>query len=268
MVETYRIHAIRYARHDRKAAANFLGGDDHATDMPLDYFVWAITGGGRTIVVDMGFDAAAAQARGRTLLRPVADGLRSIGIDTDAVQDVIVTHMHYDHAGNVGLFPNATFHLQDDEMAFCTGRAMTHPLLSAPFAASDVQAMVGRVFAGRVRFHDGDAQLAPGIHLHRIGGHTRGLQCVRVATERGDVVLASDAAHLYANIERAIPFPIVVDVLAYLEGLRNLARLAPSLDHIIPGHDPLVLQRFLAEPGCNGIVRVDLPPLSTARDHA
>jgi glyoxylase-like metal-dependent hydrolase (beta-lactamase superfamily II) len=268
MVESYQIRAIRYARHDRKAAANFLGGDDHATDMPLDYFVWAITGGGRTIVVDMGFDADAAAARGRTLLRPVEEGLRLVGIDPSEVGDVVVTHMHYDHAGNTGLFPNATFHLQDDEIAYCTGRAMTHPVLSSPFSAPDVQAMVGRVFAGRVRFHDGDAQLAPGIHLHRVGGHTHGLQCVRVATERGDVVLASDAAHLYANIERGIPFPIVVDVLAYVEALRRLAELAPSPDHIIPGHDPLVIERFPAEPGCEGIVRVDLPPLTPAKDHA
>jgi glyoxylase-like metal-dependent hydrolase (beta-lactamase superfamily II) len=91
---------------------------------------------------------------------------------------------------------------------------------------------------------------------------------VRVATARGDVVLASDAAHLYANIEQAIPFPVVVDVLAYLEALRTLARLAPSPDHIIPGHDPLVIDRYPAEPGCEDIVRVDLPPLSTARDQA
>jgi glyoxylase-like metal-dependent hydrolase (beta-lactamase superfamily II) len=266
MAASYYIHAIRYARHDRKAAANFIGGDDHATDMPLDYFVWAITGAGRTIVVDMGFDAAAAEARGRTLLRPVEEGLRLVGIDPAAVQDVIVTHMHYDHAGNIGLFPNATFHLQDDEMAFCTGRAMTHPVLASAFSGPDVQAMVGRVFAGRVRFHDGDVQFAPGIHLHRLGGHTRGLQCVRVATTRGDVLLASDAAHLYANIERAIPFPIVVDVLAYVEALRTLTRLAPSLDHIIPGHDPLVIDRFPCRPGCEGIARVDLPPLATTKE--
>jgi glyoxylase-like metal-dependent hydrolase (beta-lactamase superfamily II) len=90
------------------------------------------------------------------------------------------------------------------------------------------------------------------------------LQAVRVETARGPVVLASDAAHFWANLERAIPFPVVADVPAYLESLRRLHHLAPSLDHNIPGHDPGVLARFPAEPGVRDVVRLDLAPLSGA----
>ena len=102
--------------------------------------------------------------------------------------------------------------------------------------------------------------LYPGVTLHHLPGHTLGLQAVRVQTERGAVVLASDAIHFWANLEREIPFPIVADVAAYLEALRKLRRLAPSIDHIIPGHDPEVLQRFPAEPDPKDIVRLDLAP--------
>ena len=263
-VVTHQIYAIRYGHLERTSEHNFLGGDDHATPMPLDYYVWVIKADGRVIVVDTGFDAVAAQRRGRTLIRPVAEGLAAAGVEPGEVRDVVITHLHYDHAGNAALFPRAQFHVQDAEMAYCTGRAMTHRHLSAPFDAENVADMVRRVFDGRVEFHAGDAQLCAGVTLHHLPGHTLGLQAVRVATARGPVVLASDVAHFWANLERETPFPIVADVPAYLDSLRALRRLAPSLDHIIPGHDPAVLARFPRMPGVADVVRVDLTPLSGA----
>jgi glyoxylase-like metal-dependent hydrolase (beta-lactamase superfamily II) len=257
----HHILAIRYGHHMRKAAANFIGGDDHATDMPLDYYVWAIVREGLPpIVVDTGFDAATAARRGRNLLRPVDQSLAEAGIDIAAVEDVIVSHMHFDHAGSLNLFPNARFHIQDAEMAFCTGRAMTERMVRAPFDAEPVAEMVRMLFGDRVVFHAGTSQVAPGVKVHHLGGHTAGLQAVEIATVRGPVVLASDAAHLYANIKRAMPFPIVVDVPAYLASLKRLLEIAPNLDHVIPGHDPLVLAQFPAVAGATDIVRVDLPP--------
>jgi glyoxylase-like metal-dependent hydrolase (beta-lactamase superfamily II) len=215
-------------------------------------------------VVDTGFDAVAAARRGRTLTRPVAEGLAAVDVDPSTVLDVVITHMHYDHAGNVELFPRARFHVQDAEMAYCTGRAMTHLHLAAPFDAEDVVEMVRRTFDGRVVFHAGDSVLGPGVTLHHLSGHTPGLQVVRVETDRGPVVLASDAAHFWANLERETPFPIVADVPAYLESLRRLRKLAPSIDHIIPGHDPEVSARFPPEAGVTDVVRLDLEPLARA----
>jgi glyoxylase-like metal-dependent hydrolase (beta-lactamase superfamily II) len=257
----HQIYAVRYGHLDRSSDRNFLGGDDHAVRMPLDYYVWVIRADAHCIVVDTGFDAAAAASRGRVLVRPVADGLRAIGVEPAEVADVVITHMHYDHAGNVGLFPRARFHVQDAEIAYCTGRAMTHRHLSSAFDAENVVDMVRRVFDGRVVFHAGDAVLCPGVTLHHLPGHTLGLQAVRVETGRGPVVLASDAAHFWANLERESPFPVVADVPAYLESLRTLTRLAPSIDHIIPGHDPAVLARFPAEAGVSDVARLDLVPL-------
>jgi glyoxylase-like metal-dependent hydrolase (beta-lactamase superfamily II) len=257
----HRILAIRYGHHTRKAAANFIGGDDHATDMPLDYYVWAIVRDGLPpIVVDTGFDAATAARRGRTLLRPVEQGLAEAGIDIAEVEDVIVSHMHFDHAGSLPIFPKARFHIQDAEMAFCTGRAMTERVVRAPFDAEPVAQMVHMLFGDRVVFHAGTSAVAPGVTVHHLGGHTEGLQAVEVATARGPVILASDAAHLYANITRAIPFPIVIDIPDYLASLRRLLALGGDLDHVIPGHDPLVLALFPPVAGAADIVRVDLPP--------
>ena len=157
--------------------------------------------------------------------------------------------MHYDHAGCLDLFPAAAVHVQDREMAFCTGRPMGHEALRTAFRAEDVVSAVRHVHAGRVRFHDGSGAIAPGVTLHLVGGHTAGTQVVRVPTARGWVVLASDTTHLWANIRERNPFPIVADVTAMLEGYRQVESLADGPDHVIPGHDPLVRTRFPTLPG-------------------
>jgi len=106
--------------------------------------------------------------------------------------------------------------------------------------------MVRHVYSGRVVFHDGDAEVAPGITVHKVGGHSRGLQCVRVMTATGPVVLASDSSHYYENFEKGKVFPITIDIADVLAGYERLKALAASPRHIIPGHDPLVLQRYPA----------------------
>ena len=257
----FEIYAVRYGHLDRGSSENFIGGDEHDVPMPLDYFVWAIKGPSKTYVLDTGFDLHAGNRRQRTLVRPVDEGLRAIGVEPSEVTDVIISHMHYDHAGNHGMFPKARYHVQDREMAYCTGRCMCHGYLRHAFDVEDVQSMVGKVFEGRVVFHDGDEQIEPGLTVHRIGGHTQGLQAVRVETARGQVVLASDASHFYANMEQGRPFPSVENIADMLDGFRRLRELASSEDHVVPGHDPLVLARYpAAREGLESVVRLDLAP--------
>jgi glyoxylase-like metal-dependent hydrolase (beta-lactamase superfamily II) len=264
MPDIHEVYAVRYAHHDRQSPENFLFGDAHDILQPLAYFVWAIVGPHGTFVVDTGFDGAMAQKRGRTIVKPVRDGLSTLGVHPDSIEHVIVTHLHYDHCGNHDLFPRAQYHLQDDEMAYATGRCMCHPVIRIPFEADDVVAMVRKVFEGRVRFHDGAWEIAPGITAHKIGGHSKGLQCVRVKTRRGNVVLAADASHLYAHINEGRVFPITYNVADVLEGYETIKRLADSPDHIIPGHDPEVARRYPAvRSGMEGmVVRLDAEPLS------
>ena len=256
----WEIYALRYAHHERAARENFMAGDPHdESPMPLDYFVWALKSADRTFVVDTGFDEAMARQRGRTFIKSPGDGLKAIGIDPARVPDVIITHMHYDHCGNHDLFPEARYHVQDREMQFCTGRQMMHSFMRWPFDPEDISAMIRRLFNGRVVFHNGEEEIAPGLSVHHVGGHTMGMQIVRVNTRRGVVVLASDASHLYANMERGIPYPIAYNVGEVMEGYRRAFQLASSREHVIPGHDPLVLSRYPSpSPELKGwVVRLD-----------
>jgi glyoxylase-like metal-dependent hydrolase (beta-lactamase superfamily II) len=212
----------------------------------MDYFVWIVRNRDRTIVVDTGFDEAEARKRARSVLRAPASALALVGVDASRVTDVVITHLHYDHAGTLAAFPAARFHLQAAEMAYATGPCMCHDHLRMPFTADHVCAMVQNVYSGRVVFHDGDAEIAPGVTVHRIGGHSRGLQSLRVMTASGPVVLASDASHYYENFERGKPFPIVADMEDVLKGYKTLVRLAGSARRVVPGHDPLVRARYPA----------------------
>ena len=140
----YEVYAIKYAHHARTAKENFLGGDPHDGPMPMDYFVWLVRGAGREIVVDTGFNVATAAKRGRRVTLPVEQGLARMGVDVGAVKDVAITHLHYDHVGNFDLFAQATFHLQDLEMQYATGRCMTVEAMRHAYELEDVAYCISR----------------------------------------------------------------------------------------------------------------------------
>jgi glyoxylase-like metal-dependent hydrolase (beta-lactamase superfamily II) len=251
----WEVYALRYATVARQRRDNFVSappGDPHDGAMPMDYYVWLLRDGNRCVLVDTGFNAAAARERRREFLRCPIDALQSLGVVPSQVHDVILTHLHYDHAGNVDRLPQARFHLQEAEMQYATGRYMCLHALRHSYSVADLKHLLDGLWQDRVAYHRGDTPWAPGIELLHVGGHTPGLQAVRVHTARGWLVLASDAAHFYANAQQGAPFPIVHDVGAMLEGHRRLLAIAGDESRFIPGHDPLVRRRFTPLPDSGG----------------
>jgi glyoxylase-like metal-dependent hydrolase (beta-lactamase superfamily II) len=260
--DIHEVFAVRYASHARMRSENYIFGDPRDEMTSIAYYVGAIKRPHGTFVCDTGFDETAAKERGRKIIKPVDQGLKALGIEPDHVDHVIAPHMHWDHAGNYDLFPNARYHIQDTEMAYATGGCMCHQTLRIPFSERDVHAMIGKIYADRVDFHDGVEELAPGITLHKIGGHSKGRQCVRVKTRRGFVVVASDCIHLYSHIDEGRVFPITYSVGDTLEGYKTIQKLASSRQHIVPGHDPAVMELYpAAKPRLESwICRLDVEP--------
>jgi glyoxylase-like metal-dependent hydrolase (beta-lactamase superfamily II) len=116
-------------------------------------------------------------------------------------------------------------------------------------------------YAGRVVFHEGHSVLFPGIELHLVGGHSAGLQFVTVETARGKVVIASDTAHYYENLDSRRPFTIAFHVGLMHDAFDALLAAAPR-SHIVPGHDPKVMALYPApSPELDGqVVRLDVEP--------
>lgn len=249
MSDVWEAYAARFGIWpERKRHENFIMADPHEGPGMLYFYVWAIRNGDRTMVLDLGFDEKEAAQRGRKLTMRPREALAAIGIDSTTVTDVVISHMHWDHAGTMDDFPNATFHIQDREMSFVTGRLMCKHVFRRPFSIDHVTNLVQKVYQGRVKFHDGDGEIAPGVSVHWIGGHTLGCQCLRVNTKRGPVVLASDCLHVYENMETTKPFPTVISVADMVAGYDRMKKLAASVDHIIPGHDPLVMDAYYPAP--------------------
>ncbi|MDG1887186.1 MAG: N-acyl homoserine lactonase family protein [Alphaproteobacteria bacterium] len=244
IVPEFEVFAIKYGERLGTRGSIFMKGDPHDSPMAMDYYIWVIRNDEKTIVVDCGFDKKEGENRGRTYLRSPTEGLGLIGIDPAEVKDVIITHMHYDHVGNLSIFPNARFHVQDTEMAYVTGRAMTHPILRHSFVLSEVQEMVAMVYQDRAIFHDGDDDLVPGVTLHHFPGHARGLMAVRVNTKRGWIILASDTAHYYESLAAEHVFITHENIFEMLESYRSLVKLGGDVSRIVPGHDPDVLKRY------------------------
>jgi glyoxylase-like metal-dependent hydrolase (beta-lactamase superfamily II) len=260
----YEVVALKYATRNGARPDHFVGGDPHDVPMPMDYYIWVIRDGERLVLVDTGFNQDMADKRYRTLLRRPVDALKLLGIAVEDVREIVITHLHNDHVGTFDDFPHAKFHLQDDEMAFATGRFMCCERFSRAYEVDHVAGMIRLVYKDRVIFHKGDAEIAPGISLHHIGGHTAGMQAVRVHTARGWVVLASDASHYYEHFEKKRCFSLVYHLGDMIEGFERLVSLAQSPQHVIPGHDPLVVKRYPAySPELAGIaMRLDVPPIS------
>ena len=217
-------------------------------------------------MVDTGYDHTEAKRRGREILRQPVKAIEALGLGAEDVDDIIVTHLHYDHAGCLGDFPRAKIHIHPVEMAYATGPCMCEDALRMPFTGTHICDAVTALYSGRVRFSAEDDVVADGVTVHRIGGHSKGLQAVRVKTAAGWMCLASDGTHFYENFLKRKPFPIVVDVEEMLRGFDRIQDLATRPEMVIPGHDPLVTSLYPAFGDSGFVWRLDGGPTGTLTD--
>lgn len=265
MTDTWEVLAVRFATRQTVASQVYLNYHVYGeADRPLgmDYFFWVLRGEGRTIVVDTGFTPEVGDRRGRTTTCPVPEALGRLGIDPAAVDQLVITHAHYDHTGNIDLFPAAQILISARELDFWTGPYAERVQFGHSAEPPDIAGIAKADRAGRVTRLPKQHQLAPGIELREVGGHTPGQLVALVRTEGGRVVLASDAVHYYEEVELDRPFLVVADLEAMYRGFDELGSLAAEPDTVLlPGHDPLVLERFEpldpADPGFAVVVGPD-----------
>ena len=219
----------------------------------LDFMVWVIRTGSGDIVVDAGLTHEVAERRDRPIFQLPSDAVRRIGVDPAMVSHLVLTHLHYDHAGDLDPFSSARVVVQESEMQFWTGPFAHRGEFGRLVELHDLQRLIALNLQGRLLQVAGDRELVPGVTVHLVGGHTAGMQIVSVVTARGTVVLASDASHLQAHVVEDQPADVATDVVRMYAAFDRINELATSPDLIIPGHDPEVFQRFPAVPGLEGM---------------
>lgn len=242
----YTVEAIRYATIPGFPVSGLIANADPARKIDIAMIYWLVRGNGHTILVDSGFyrpqffktfHVENFETPTQTLAR--------IGLHPSDITDVVLTHMHWDHADGMDLFPNARIWLQKEEYAYYTGPAWQSSKTHGGIEPDDVLALVKLNLAGRVSLIDGDDQLIfPGIRAYTGGKHTFASQFVAVPTASGTVVLASDNMYLYENLDTHSPIAQTLDAASNLRAQDRMRTLATDPRLIIPGHDPAEFQRF------------------------
>lgn len=251
--EMYEVVIVRYGTRDTVRSDVFLNYAFYgAADGPVtvDYFFWLVRGRERTFIVDTGFGSEAGGRRNRTMLVHPVEALRALGVDPLAENDVIVTHAHYDHIGNLAALPNSRVLMSEREYDFWTSPLAQRQLFRYFSERAEIDHLHAARGAGRIGFVEHGYSPAPGITLLETGGHTPGQLMVLVETRDGPVLLASDAVHFYEELARDMPFIAVCDLPQMYAGFQTVRELvATRLHHVVTGHDSSTLQRFPALPG-------------------
>ena len=199
----------------------------------IAYWAWLLRSGSSLVLVDTGPPPDEGARRGLRNVKSIDVALLEHGIDAHAIDTVILTHLHWDHAAGCDRLPGARFVIQRAERDFFSGPAHQHPSTGRFFAHREkLQVLLD---SGRCDLVDGDAVIRPGIRVVRVGGHTPGSQMVVVDTTGGTAVITGDLVPFARNYQEGVPNGILVNLLDSLAGLRRLRELEPAL--VYPGHD-------------------------------
>lgn len=243
---TYEIYAIRYAELPDFPVAGLVKGADPSRKLDIAMAVWLVKGNGRNILVDSGFyrDQFFKQWKVKDFMKP-SDAVALAGVKPEEITDVIITHMHWDHADGMDLFPKAKIWIQKDEYTYYTGEAWQQRNTHGGIDRDDVLALVKLNMEGRVGLVNGDSQeIIPGIICYTGGKHTWQSQFVSVEAKDGKVVLASDNMYLYENMDKHVPIAATLDADSNLRAQDRMKQIAASPKLVIPGHDPAMFERF------------------------
>lgn len=240
----YRVYGVSYGRSLYQEDKIIYGGSP-SKSIPIEWLFWVIQGNGKTILVDTGFDdiAMAKKWNISNYVQPVKR-LKQLGILPSEISDIILTHAHWDHIGNLGPFKNAKVWIQESEYKHAKSTINSENIKSKGMRRQDLNNLLSIEEEGRLNIVNGKNEITPGIRLALGAGHTPGSQYVIVNTLDGPVIIAGDACYLYKNNQRHIPVGSSIDPQANLASIKDMHRLAASPFFILPGHDPLVMRWF------------------------
>lgn len=268
----YKITALEYAT--KKGFSNslvFSGyyGDGETTD--LTYTILAIEGPDGVVLVDTGYDDNAENKKieegiGISGYQNPVKVLKKIGIEPEDVKHVILTHAHWDHMGGVGLFPNAVFYLQEEELAgwiktLCLPKE--YNTLKVSMSYSSVRELISLIEENRLVLLKGDVDdLFPGIHIREAKmGHSISSNVIIVSCKDARYVIAGDCAYVKDNIiggrKDYVSMPNgfgIGSCYNAIQSMQDILRYAEGkIENVIVGHDPDLWEQYDSEITADGL---------------
>jgi glyoxylase-like metal-dependent hydrolase (beta-lactamase superfamily II) len=253
----YEVYALSYGVYPNFPVSALIAGADPTRKLDLQMMVWLVRGGGKNILVDTGcYHENVVKGKGIQNLIKASEAVAKLGLAASDITDVIITHMHWDHADGMDLFPNAKIWIQKDEYAYYTGAAWQMGGKHGGIEPDDVLTLVKLNTAGKVNLVDGDnVEIIDGIKVYTGGRHTFASQYVSARIASGTVVIASDNMYLYENLEKHVPIAQTFDADSNLRAQDRMRQIASRPDLLVPGHDPSVFVKF-PKPG-NGVAKIE-----------
>jgi glyoxylase-like metal-dependent hydrolase (beta-lactamase superfamily II) len=230
----WRVVVVEYARSRDVPVRRLVVGAPAAERVDMSWYFLVAVGHGRVVLIDTGTDVFARRPRSDLRARwsiaearTVVEALARVGLAPEQVTDIVLTHFHWDHVGGVASFPEAVVHAVAAEWRRVPAR-LRHEVARE----------------GRMRsIAPGGGEIFPGLSAYRSGRHTAHHVMVRIACADRAVIIASDAAYLYRNMERRRPVTVTSGEAANLAEV-GAAVAEVGLGNVVPGHDPAVFDRF------------------------
>jgi len=243
---TYRVRPLKCGEVLAPGPAVYLLRD-YEQWYPLSVYIWLIEGGGRRVLVDTGpGDLAEINAprepHRRWHAEPILAVLERAGVRPEEIDTVVLSHLHHDHAGNVGLFREATVILAQREWEFVLNPP--HPALAPhPLFPKQVIDYLGSLKSKRLCLVRSGHTVVPGIRISVLGAHTPGSLAVEVASAAGlgRVLIAGDVIFTYRNFKDMIPVGTLLNVFEWYAAWHQLAA---SRATVLPSHDPEIGLRW------------------------
>ena len=254
---TYEVYALSYGVYPNFPVSGLVAGAEKDRKINLQMMVWLLRGpGGKNILVDTGcYHENVVKGKGIQNLIKASEAIAKLGLSAADITDVVITHMHWDHADGMDLFPNAKIWIQKDEYSYYTGAAWQSGGKSGGIEPDDVMTIVKLNTQHKVNLVDGDdREIIDGVRVYTGGRHTFASQYVGVRMANGTAVIASDNMYLYENLEKHAPIAQTFDAESNLKAQDRMKQIASRPDLVVPGHDPLVFVKF-PKPG-NGVARI------------
>jgi len=254
---TYEVYALSYGIYPNFPVSGLIAGADKTRKIDLQMMVWLVRGGAKNILIDTGcYHDNVVKGKGIQNLIKASEAVAKLGLAPSDITDVVITHMHWDHADGMDLFPSAKIWIQKDEYAYYTGAAWQAGGKHGGIEPDDVLTLVRLNTAGRVNLVDGDnVEIIDGVKVYTGGRHTFASQYVSVRAASGTIVIASDNMYLYENVEKHLPIAQTFDADSNLKAQDRMKAMASRPDLLVPGHDPAVFVKF-PKPG-NGVAKIE-----------
>lgn len=239
----YIITPLKIGEYQQFEKSRFTYDKHHGQKIDVALITWLVRGDTHCILVDSGPPIHASQGDRHHLKMVVredglAGALREQSVKPDDIDTVILTHLHWDHAYNLELFPHARIYVQKRELEYAVNPLPLHRITYEVNFTDVVPYWANHL--GRYSVLDGNAEICEGIQVLLLPGHTPGLQGVLVDTKQDKYLIASDCFPLFENIEQDIPNGIHADLTDWYASLATVKNLRAA---ILPGHDPAVFKK-------------------------